>query len=96
MGYKKRPSAGWAALWQNLQLDLEIGLDLLGGLDGILQHGVELVVVGLQQQLLGHEADAGILDAGQCLDGGLNFGGAVRAVDFDLEFLLQGGSLLYI
>ena len=53
-------------------------------------------VVGLQQQLLGHEADAGILDAGQCLDGGLNFGGAVRAVDFDLEFLLHGGSLLYI
>ena len=52
--------------------------------------------IGLQQQLLGHEADAGILDAGQCLDGGLNFGGAVRAVDFDLEFLLHGGSLLYI
>ena len=49
LGYKKRPSAGWAALWQNLQLDLEIRLDLLGGLDGILQHGVELVVVGLQQ-----------------------------------------------
>ena len=39
MGYKKRPSAGWAALWQNLQLDLEIGLDLLGGLDGILING---------------------------------------------------------
>ena len=55
-----------------LQLDLEIGLDLLGDLDGILQYGVELVVVGLQQQLLGHEADAGVLDAGQLLDGGLN------------------------
>ena len=72
MGYKKRPSAGWAALWQNLQLDLEIRLDLLRRLDGVLQDGIKLVIVSLQQHFLGHKADACVLNAGQRLDGGLD------------------------
>ena len=52
--------------------------------------------IGLQQHFLGHKADACVLDAGQCLDGGLDLGSAVGAIDFDLEFLLHGGGLLCI
>ena len=83
------------AFKRSLQLDLKVWFDFLGDLDGFLQDGIELVVVGFQHHFLGHKADAGVGDAGQLLNGGLDLSGAVGTVDFDSKLLFLGGGLLF-
>ena len=72
-----------------LQLDLKVRLNTLGGLNNILQHGIELIIIDIQNHLLGHKADGSAVHAGQLFNGIFNFGGAVCTINFDFEFLLN-------
>ena len=86
-------SGGWKpsenADARSLQLDLKVRLNTLGGLNNILQHGIELIIIDIQNHLLGHKADGSAVHAGQLFNGIFNFGGAVCTINFDFEFLLH-------
>ena len=86
-------SGGWKpsenADARSLQLDLKVRLNTLGGLNNILQHGIELIIIDIQNHLLGHKADGSAVHAGQLFDGIFNFGGAVCTINFDFEKVLS-------
>ena len=86
-------SGGWKpsenADARSLQLDLKVRLNTLGGLNNILQHGIELIIIDIQNHLLGHKADRSAVHAGQLFNGIFNFGGSVCTINFDFEFLLH-------
>jgi hypothetical protein len=86
-------SGGWKpsenADARSLQLDLKVRLNTLGGLNNILQHGIKLIIIDIQNHLLGHKADGSAVHAGQLFNGIFNFGGAVCTINFDFEFLLH-------
>ena len=67
----------------------DLMLNTLGGLNNILQHGIELIIIDIQNHLLGHKADGSAVHAGQLFNGIFNFGGAVCTINFDFEFLLH-------
>ncbi len=50
-------SGGWKpsenADARSLQLDLKVRLNTLGGLNNILQHGIELIIIDIQNHLFG-------------------------------------------
>src|SRR5699024_2847652 len=70
-----------------------VGLDLPAYALGLVEHGVEAVVVGLEHELLRHEADRGAFHAVDVLDGVLHLRGAVRAIEvLEFESLAHGGS----
>ena len=49
----------------------------------------ELIIIDIQNHLLGHKADGSAVHAGQLFNGIFNFGGAVCTINFDFEFLLH-------
>ena len=80
-----------------LQVDDAVRLHLFADGDDLLHNGVEAVVLGVDGHFLGHEADGGIVDAVDLLDGGLHFSGAVGAVQVgEVETLLHNDSSKYI
>ena len=71
--------------------DGTVWLHLFAHLDDLVQNFIEPGVVGVQSQLLGHEADGGVVDAVQLLDSGLHPGGAVGTVQInELKVLFHG------
>ena len=79
-----------------LQVQLAVRLDLLRGGYDLLQDLVKTGVIGVQRQLLGHEAHRGVVDAVDLLNGILHLGGTVGAVDFELVMLLHNSFLLIL
>ena len=77
-----------------LAQDFAVGLDLGGELDHGVEHGIEVLVGGLEGELLGEEVDLGVLHAVELLDGVLELAGADGAVDLvELENLTHDGVL---
>ena len=76
-----------------LTQDDAIRLDLRAGALRFVEHGVETVVVGLDHELLRHEADRGAFHAVDALDGVLHLRGAIRAIEvLEFESLAHGSS----
>jgi len=75
--------------------DLAVGVDLLAGGYGEADDFIKAGVIGIEHQLLGKEADGGIVYAGNLLDGGFHLSGTVGAVQIDhVETLLHWVVLL--
>ena len=63
-----------------------VRLYLADALDGVFEHGVEFVVIGFEDHLLGHEVDAAFGNARELGDRILHLRGAVCAVEiFELK-----------
>ena len=59
--------------------------------DDLVQNFIKPGIIGVQSQLLGHEADGGVVDAVQLLDSSLHLGGAVGTVQInELKVLFHG------
>ena len=79
-----------------LQVQFAVRLALLRGSHDLLQNLVKAGFIGVQRQLLGHEANRGVVDAVDLFNGVLHLGGTVGAVDFELVMLLHNSFLLIL
>ena len=86
-------SGGWKpsenADARSLQLDLKVRLNTLGGLNNILQHGIELIIIDIQNHLWAIKLTEALFTPGSFLTASSIFGGAVCTINFDFEFLLH-------
>ena len=91
-GHGKRGLAGQRM--RGLENDLAVRLGVGGELNDAVQDLVELSVVRLERQLLGHKVDRNGLDAIELSQLVLKFTRAVGAIALvELELLFQGGFL---
>ena len=79
-----------------LQVQFAVRLNLLRGSHDLLQDLVKAGVIGVQRQLLGHEANRGVVDAVDLFNGVLHLGSTVGAVDLELVMLLHNSFLLIL
>ena len=79
---------------RGLENDLAVRLGVGGELNDAVQDLVELGVVGLERQLLGHKVDRNGLDAIELSQLVLKFTRAVGSIDLvELKLLFHGGFL---
>ena len=91
-GRSKRGLAGWRKPW--LENDLAVRLGVGGELHNAVEDLVELGVIGLERQLLGHKVDRNGFDALELGQLVLKLARTVGAIDLiELLLLLHGGFL---